>query len=119
MPSEKVARILRARGVLPEQVEAMSEEEAWKIVYSKATHKKEKHIEVCFTGFTDQEKNELAQSAINSGMHVVTGISKALSFLCTGDNAGPAKLIKAKEQSVIILNREQFQSLLNTGEIPS
>lgn len=41
-----------------------------------------------------------------------------LSFLCAGDNAGPAKLEKARAPGVVIMDRAQFENLLETGEIP-
>ena len=119
MPTDKVTRILLSRGLSSQQIETFAEDEAWRIVYSTATPKKERKIEVCFTGFADIEKNELMQLASDSGLHVTTGITKALAFLCIGENAGPSKLAKAKEQNVIILSREQFHHLLNTGEIPT
>lgn len=62
---------------------------------------------------------ELTTLAGESRLEVVGSVTKNLAFLCAGENAGPAKLAKATEQGVVVLNREQFEHLLETGEIPN
>ena len=78
---------------------------------------KENLTQICFTGFSAQEKAELTTLAEESHLDVVTSVTKELAFLCTGENAGPAKLEKAKEQGVHIFSRGQFEHLLETGDI--
>ena len=118
MPSEKLTRILKAKSPFsPEQIAAMSETEGWDWVYSNAAPRKEKLMQVCFTGFSVSEKEELSALAKEHRLAVATSVTKDLAFLCTGPNAGPAKLAKATEQGVTLLTRPQFEHLLATGEI--
>lgn len=119
MPSEKLRRILRAKSPFtPEEIEAMAEADGWTWVYSQASPRKELLPSVCFTGFGQDEKQELTEMASARSFRVVTGVSKSLSFLCAGDNAGPAKLAKAKAEGIVVLDRSEFLNLLETGEIP-
>ncbi len=77
------------------------------------------NLVVLFTGFKAAEKAELAALAEEYGMIAskARNITKTLNFLVMGDNAGPSKIQKAKEQKVPMMNREQFAQLLETGEI--
>jgi NAD-dependent DNA ligase len=118
MPSEKLTRILKAKSSFSAaKIEAMSNSEGWDWVYSNAKPKKEKLTQVCFTGFSVAEKTELTALANESKLEVVGSVTKNLAFLCAGENAGPAKLAKAREQGTEIFTREQFEHLLETGEI--
>jgi hypothetical protein len=57
MPSEKLTRILLSKSPFsPEQISVMTDAEGWKWVYANKEPTKEKHFEVCFTGFSDSEK---------------------------------------------------------------
>jgi len=119
MPSEKLTRILKARSPFsPEQIEAMTDAEGWEWVYSHASPRKEKLPSVCFTGFSQSDKDALSALATGAHLRVVGSVNKSLSFLCAGDDAGPAKLAKAKEQGIAILTQAEFVNLLETGEIP-
>jgi len=76
-------------------------------------------MEVCFTGFKAAEKSELITLAKESGFFFVRpSITKKLHFLCCGDNAGPAKVRKARAQGVIALSADEFRTLAETGEVP-
>lgn len=120
MPSEKLTRILKAKSPFSsEQIEAMTDAEGWDWVYAHASPRKEKLPEICFTGFSLTEKSELAERASNARFRVVVTITKTLSFLCVGENAGLVKVEKAKEHKVSILTRLQFENLLETGELPT
>ncbi len=120
MPSEKLARILKAKSPFSsEQISALTDAQGWDWVYANANPRKEKLSEVCFTGFSQTEKAELASLAKNARLRVTTTVTKTLSFLCVGENAGPAKLEKAQAQGAIVMTRVQFESLLETGEIPT
>jgi len=121
MASEKVARILRSRTELTgEAIESMSDGEAWRLVYSlpKQATTIDHNGEICFTGFSPSEKSSLQQSARRCGFKVVKSVTKRLSFLCTGPNAGPSKLEKARRQGATILSSEQLAQMLETGEVP-
>ena len=73
---------------------------------------------VCFTGFKKERKAELETIAASAGLQLLTGVSKNLTYLCYGYNAGPVKMEKAREQGVLILNEPEFLTMLETGEIP-
>ena len=74
--------------------------------------------QVLFTGFAAAQRAELERQAEESGMKVMKTAGKSLSFLCYGDNAGPAKVTKAQEAGAFIINSEQFLHLIQTGELP-
>lgn len=119
MPSEKLTRILLARSPFsPEQIVDMTETEGWNWVYGHATPHKEKLPSICFTGFSQSDKDSLATLAISAHLRVVESVNKSLLLLCAGDNAGTAKLAKAREHGIAILSRSEFVDFLETGEIP-
>ena len=74
--------------------------------------------EICFTGFKKADKVKLVAIAESEKMFVRDSVTKNLSFLCCGYNAGPKKIEKSRHQGAIILNEEQFKTMLKTGEIP-
>ena len=118
MPSDKLTRILKAKSPFsPERIALMSEVEGWDWVYANATPRKERLIQICFTGFSASEKTELANLAQGHELSVATSVTKDLAFLCVGESAGPAKLAKATAQGVTLLTRSQFEHLLATGEV--
>ena len=118
MAGERVTRILKAKSPFSAaDVEAMSDAYGWDWIYANAKPRKEKLTQVCFTGFSATEKRELTGLAESARIEVVGSVTKNLAFLCTGENAGPSKLEKAREQGVHVLNRKQFEHLLETGEV--
>jgi NAD-dependent DNA ligase len=123
MAAERVTRILLAKSDLtPDQIAAMSDREAWGWLYThfppKSTRHKKNAQQICFTGFSVTERKELESEAEEAHLEVVTSVTKSLRYLVTGPNAGPAKLQKAKEQEVVLMNAEQFRNMLETGELP-
>ena len=118
--SARVASILRAKSKMSEaEIEALSDKEAWAWIYSQRPRKTaEKLDQICFTGFNPTDRNALEAMARESHLEVVKSVTKKLRYLCTGPNAGPAKLIKAKDQHVILMSPEQFENMLETGELP-
>ncbi|ARC92839.1 hypothetical protein B6A42_13260 [Vibrio coralliilyticus] len=74
--------------------------------------------DICFTGFKKADKEQLVSKAIGAEMVVRKDVVKHLDFLCYGYNAGPKKLEKALSQGVFILNQTQFETMLETGEVP-
>ncbi|WP_369929899.1 BRCT domain-containing protein [Xanthomonas sp. NCPPB 2632] len=119
MPSEKVTRILRKRGVADADILAMLESQAWDHVYATKPPKREKGLEICFTGFTDSEKSELADLAKRGGLTVVTKVTKACFILCAGATAGAKKMKEATDQGVRIITRAELENFLLTGELLS
>ncbi|PXY38741.1 hypothetical protein DMB65_21240 [Flavobacterium cheongpyeongense] len=116
--SNKLLSILKSKTELSEQeLNNLTEKQGWEIIYSLKP-KTEPKIEICFTGFSPTEKNTLIKVAEENNFHIAKSITNNLNFLCCGENAGPAKMKKAEEQNVILLNAEEFQNLIETGEIP-
>jgi NAD-dependent DNA ligase len=117
MLSEKATRILRRIGSFTEeQLDGMSEAEAWHHIYAhdqaKAETGKARNPEVCFTGFTDDQKAVLTESAIQAGFIVKDSVTKNLRVLVAGSNAGPSKLAKAEAQDCIITDATEFLAYL-------
>ncbi|WP_130618786.1 BRCT domain-containing protein [Dyella amyloliquefaciens] len=117
MPSEKVTRILTKRGLPDADIAAMSEAQAWDYVYATEPPKREKGLEVCFTGFADAEKAELVAMARQANMTVVTRVTVSLFILCAGPAPGAAKIKHATAQGARIVSREQLEEFIQTGEI--
>lgn len=119
MPSDKVTRILLSKtDLMPEAVESMTEAQAWRFVYSLPKPKPDQRLEVCFTGFGVSEKAELCETAKRANLKVVKSVTKSLSLLVCGANAGPMKLERAGAQGVVLLDADEFRAFLGTGEIP-
>jgi len=121
MASEKPTMILLSKSdMTKEEISALSDAEAWKLIYSIRTVKaKDTRLQVCFTGFGTSKKQELNDLANSNNFKVVSSVTKKLDFLCGGENAGPKKIEKAEAQGVQFLNEEQFIQLIETGEIPN
>jgi NAD-dependent DNA ligase len=122
MAGTKVTNILKSKSNLSEEeIAFMTDAEGWKWIYKHYPSKKDPEKnkpQICFTGFRPAEKEQLFEYAKNKGMKIVKSVTKKLSFLCIGENAGPSKIRKATEQNVIILDDKQFVKMLETGELP-
>lgn len=123
MAGEKVTRILLAKSDLTaEQISKMSDKEAWHWLYSHFPPKSKRYNknvqQICFTGFSSSERKQLEREAEEAHLEVVKSVTKSLRYLIIGPNAGPAKIEKAKAQEVVILNKDQFHNMLETGELP-
>lgn len=94
----------------------MSEAEAWRHIYAhdqaKSKTQKVRTPEVCFTGFTDDQKAVLTESAIQAGFTVRDSVTKSLRILVAGANAGPSKLAKAEAQACIVTDATEFLAYL-------
>lgn len=121
MASDKPTMILRSKSDLSsEEIEVLSDAEAWKLIYSIRTVKaKDNRLQVCFTGFGTSKKEELTNLAHDNRFKVVASVTKKLDYLVGGENAGPKKIEKAESQGVQFLNEVQFTHLVETGEAPS
>lgn len=75
-------------------------------------------IEVCFTGFSKSDKTRLIDIATEHDMLIRSDVTKKLTYLCCGYNAGAKKHAKARENGALALTEKQFLSLVETGEIP-
>ena len=95
-------------------VAKLSEAEAWRIVYDlpKPEARADAPAHVCFTGFSPTEKAELAERARRANMHVAKSVTKRLTMLVCGDNAGPAKMERAAAQGVAVVGVGEFLQFL-------
>lgn len=122
MAGTKVTNILKSRSDLTdEKIASMTDAEGWKWIYKHHPPKKDpdkNKPQICFTGFRPAQKENLYDHAQQNGMKIVKSVTKKLSFLCIGENAGPSKMKKAKEQNIFIMNEQQFLQMLETGELP-
>jgi DNA ligase (NAD+) len=62
--------------------------------------------------FESYSREELKNSIKQHGGKVLSGISGKLNYLLAGENMGPAKLKKATELGVEIINEQQFTSMI-------
>lgn len=111
MASERVKKILIAMDApfTKEEMESMSDKEGWAWIYASRPPKLGNYSpEICFTGFGASRKAELQAIAKERGFKCVTDVTKAITFLCAGENAGPSKIKKASEQGVPIISEEEF-----------
>ena len=122
MAGQRVTMILRSKTNLSDdEIAQLSDAEGWRLIYTLKPPKSQvqkKTNQICFTGFSPSEKDRLGQLAAADGLDVVKSVTQSLAYLVTGPNAGPAKLKKAREQNVIIMEEGQFAKFLLDGETP-
>lgn len=75
-------------------------------------------FEICFTGFAAKERAELEGLAIANAMLVKKDVTSNLDLLCTGERAGPAKMIKAEKQGTCLITVDEFKELITNGVMP-
>lgn len=76
-------------------------------------------LQILFTGFSKLDKAAMEVRAMNAGLRVVKESTVGLTFLCCGPNAGWRKIERAREAGSFIMNVEQWEQLLATGELPA
>ena len=101
--------------------EALKIQKLHKIIPRNKTDKKfanpDKKLEVCFTGFSKKDKENLIELAKKNDLFVRTEITKKLGLLVCGDNAGPSKLKKASEMNIPkVFGEVGFNDYLVSGE---
>ncbi|WP_412475752.1 BRCT domain-containing protein [Halobacteriovorax sp. YZS-1-2] len=74
--------------------------------------------EILFTGFSAAKRADLEKVATNNSFRVRKSVTKNLAILCCGPNAGPKKLEESKAKGVEILTEDDFNKLIQTGELP-
>jgi len=72
---------------------------------------------IIFTGFPKAQRAELEALATKAGMRVCATVTQDCAYLVAGPNAGPTKLETAESMGALILDGEQFLTMLETGEI--
>ena len=125
---EEKVKTLKVSGVLSNHssfdeagAEASSQQSNYEIIPRNKTGKvfanPDKKFEVCFTGFSKAEKQELIQLAKDKDIFVRTDVSTNLGLLVCGANAGWSKLKKANKMGVPrVVGLEGFNNFLETGE---
>ena len=78
----------------------------------------DKRPQVLFTGFPSVQRAHLESLADAGGLRVVRTVTDNLTFLCTGPNAGPSKVAKARLRGAYIMDQAELATLLETGELP-
>jgi NAD-dependent DNA ligase len=73
---------------------------------------------ILFTGFVTQQRSEFEASAAQAGLFVCQSVIKGLNFLCTGSNAGPAKIEKSRQQGTYIIPQRHFHAFIESGILP-
>jgi NAD-dependent DNA ligase len=76
------------------------------------------NLEICFTGFSSEDRDRLESLATSNNLLVRKSITRNLYFLCCGSNSGPSKIRSAHKQGVTLIGKDQFHQFLKTGEIP-
>jgi BRCT domain type II-containing protein len=117
MLSQKVLMIMAKHEIAV--IPGMSEKQAWDAVYykTKKSVKPRSAVSICFTGFTAEIGKTLKDTAIDRGWSVNVSVAKSTTHLCCGENAGPKKIETARSQGVKIISREDFEHMMETGEI--
>lgn len=114
MITEKLVAILLSRTNLSkDEITRMSESDGWKTVreldqQKSMARQQNKLPEVCITGFNQADKTRLSELATTAGFVVKDAVTKGLSLLIAGENAGPSKLRKAEEQKCPVTDEEGF-----------
>lgn len=85
----------------------------------KKSNKRVNSSEILFTGFGKVERAKLEELARHGGLTVCQSATVGLDYICTGKNAGPAKLAQALANGAIELSVDEFYQLVKTGEIPN
>ena len=73
--------------------------------------------QILFTGYGAAQRKALEAQASEAGLFIVATVTKGLTFLACGPNAGPAKVEKSRAQGVYIVADQHLQALLLTGEL--
>lgn len=100
----------------------MSDREAWAWLYShfprKTKQQKNDVRQICFTGFSPEDRAQLEREAEEAQLTVVTKVTVRLRYLVLGPNPGPAKVAQAERQGVVMMYADEFRKMLETGELP-
>ena len=99
--------------------EALKIQKSYEIIPRNKTNRSniDKNLEVCFTGFSKNEKNELISIAKEQNLFVRTEVTKKLGLLVCGTNAGPSKIKQASKMNIPrVSGKDGFLEFLETGE---
>lgn len=88
-------------------------------IHIEKTKQRMVSAEILFTGFSKDERANLEDLARLNGLTVCKSATVGLNYICTGKNAGPAKLAQALASGAIELSVDEFYQLVETGEIPN
>ena len=117
MPSDRITRALLSKGIFEAQITVLNEGRAWQLLYeiegrdNAKRRPKSTLPEICFTGFTDPEKEALWALARERGYTPKNTVTAKLKLLVTGPNAGPSKLEQAQARGCPIITEAEFRSM--------
>lgn len=78
----------------------------------------ESRPQILFTGFAKAERAAFEAQAAAAGLAVVSTVTKNLTFLACGGNAGPAKVEKSRQQGTFVVPAKYLDELLTSGQLP-
>ncbi|TAG48800.1 MAG: hypothetical protein EAZ30_06500 [Betaproteobacteria bacterium] len=115
---EKLERALRSKTNLSaDEIASIATADGWTLIYAASSNRRVDRVEICFTGFTASERDELEDIAAGAGMTVVQQVNKNLAYLCVGEKPGPAKVERAKELRKRVISADKFLVLVELGEL--
>lgn len=74
-----------------------------------------RELEICFTGFPEDVRLTMEETARAAGMRVRTNVAKHLTLLCVGSAPGPVKLKAAMNGRVPLICGARFKELTING----
>lgn len=86
--------------------------------FDSATGRQDRPLEILFTGFDAESRQELEEEAELEGMKVRKSVTQNLDFLCAGPNAGSRKLAEARSKGVLVMKEAEFLDFLDSGVLP-
>lgn len=78
----------------------------------------ESRPQILFTGFAKAERAAFEAQAAAAGLAVVSTVTKNLTFLACGGNAGPAKVEKSRQQGTFVVPARFLEDLFTFGVLP-
>ncbi|WP_312587789.1 hypothetical protein [Comamonas terrigena] len=78
----------------------------------------ESRPQILFTGFAKPERAAFEAQAVAAGLAVVSTVTKNLTFLACGGNAGPTKVEKSRQQGTFVVLANYLDELFTSGILP-
>lgn len=73
--------------------------------------------DILFTGFSKAERARLEAAAEDNGLVVRSTVTRGLTYLVCGPNAGAAKIAQAEAEGAEILSAEEAEEMFNTDDL--
>ncbi|HEY1753707.1 MAG TPA: BRCT domain-containing protein [Caulobacteraceae bacterium] len=124
-PRTELRQVLEHKAAPPNQSERLGYwttppvpivEDATILARVRALNELGQRAEICFTGWTDEEKEEMRAQAEAIGLTFRHDVAHHLTFICVGKTPGAKKLEKAAEQGVAVISGDQFDRVVCGNE---